>query len=132
VHHRLPLRYRQAELVHCRWAMLGVAGVLAQEILKPDVFWYEAGLPENLPGPFKGINMGGLLAWEFLMMHFVEVRRWQDIRNHGSVNEVRTRSSSPTRDSLPAQLSQAAGQRPSQFSSWRSRADLKAGSQRQS
>jgi light-harvesting complex I chlorophyll a/b binding protein 4 len=79
--------YRQAELVHCRWAMLGVAGVLGQEILRPDVFWYEAGLPENLPGPFKNINMGGLLAFEFLMMHFVEVRRWQDIKNFGSVNE---------------------------------------------
>jgi hypothetical protein len=69
--------------------MLGVAGVLGQEILRPDVFWYEAGLPENLPGPFKNINMGGLLAWEFLLMHWVEVRRWQDYKNFGSVNEVR-------------------------------------------
>ena len=25
-------RHRQAELVHCRWAMLGVAGVLGQEV----------------------------------------------------------------------------------------------------
>jgi len=32
-----------------------VAGILVQEILKPDVFWYNAGLPENLPG----INFGG-------------------------------------------------------------------------
>ncbi len=31
------------------------AGILVQEILKPDVFWYNAGLPENLPG----INFGG-------------------------------------------------------------------------
>jgi light-harvesting complex I chlorophyll a/b binding protein 4 len=69
--------------------MLGVAGVLGQEILRPDVFWYEAGLPENLPGPFKNINMGGLLAWEFILMHWVEVRRWQDYKNFGSVNEVR-------------------------------------------
>eukprot|EP00879_Flechtneria_rotunda_P001857 GHRR01002027.1.p1 GENE.GHRR01002027.1~~GHRR01002027.1.p1 ORF type:complete len:258 (+),score=71.36 GHRR01002027.1:66-839(+) len=79
--------YRQSELVHARWAMLGVAGVLGQEILRPDVFWYEAGLPENLPGPFKNINMGGLLAFEFIMMHFVEVLRWQDYKNFGSVNE---------------------------------------------
>jgi len=84
-----PHRYRQAELVHCRWAMLGAAGVLGQEILNPSVNWYtEAALPQNLPAPFTNINMGGLLAWEFLMMHFVEVRRWQDIRKHGSVNEV--------------------------------------------
>lgn len=69
--------------------MLGVAGVLVQEIVKPDIFFYEAGLPQNLPGPFQNINMGGLLAFEFLMMHFVEVLRWQDYRNHGSVNEVR-------------------------------------------
>ncbi|GFH30626.1 chlorophyll a-b binding protein, chloroplastic, partial [Haematococcus lacustris] len=79
--------YRQSELVHARWAMLGVLGVLVQEIAVPDVFWYDAGRPENLPGPFKNINMGGLLAWEFILMHFVEVRRWQDYRNFGSVNE---------------------------------------------
>jgi hypothetical protein len=72
--------------------MLGVAGVLGQEILRPDVFWYEAGLPENLPGPFKNINMGGLLAWEFILMHFVEVLRWQDYKNFGSVNQVRSSS----------------------------------------
>jgi light-harvesting complex I chlorophyll a/b binding protein 4 len=70
--------------------MLGVAGVLGQEILNPSVNWYtEAALPQNLPAPFTNINMGGLLAWEFLLMHWVEVRRWQDIRKHGSVNEVR-------------------------------------------
>mmetsp|Transcript_37692 Transcript_37692/g.83943 ORF Transcript_37692/g.83943 Transcript_37692/m.83943 type:complete len:265 (+) Transcript_37692:92-886(+) len=79
--------YRQSELQHARWAMLGVAGILVQEIIKPDVFWYEAGEPQNLPEPFKNINMGGLLAWEFLLMHFVEVRRWMDYKNFGSVNE---------------------------------------------
>jgi len=35
--------------------MLGVAGILAQEIVKPGVFFYSAGLPENLPN----INFGG-------------------------------------------------------------------------
>lgn len=78
--------YRQAELVHSRWAMLGVLGILTQELVRPDVFWYEAGLPQNLPGPFKNINMGGLLAFEFWAMHYVEVRRWQDYKNPGSVN----------------------------------------------
>ena len=75
--------------MHARWAMLGVAGVLGAEVFNPDVFWYEAGQPGNLPGPFKDVNMGGLLAFQFCMMHFVEVRRWQDYRVHGSVNEAR-------------------------------------------
>jgi light-harvesting complex I chlorophyll a/b binding protein 4 len=32
--------YRAAELVHARWAMLGVAGILAQEITHPEQWWY--------------------------------------------------------------------------------------------
>jgi hypothetical protein len=74
--------------VHARWAMLGVAGILGAEIARPDMFFYEAGRPENLPEPFTNINMGGLLAWQFCLMHFVEVRRWMDYKNFGSVNEV--------------------------------------------
>jgi len=71
--------YRAAELVHARWAMLGVAGILAQEITHPEQWWYTSGLPENLPAIEVGgkMNIGGLLAWEFLLMHWVEVRRWQ-------------------------------------------------------
>ncbi|KAK9820249.1 hypothetical protein WJX72_008057 [[Myrmecia] bisecta] len=82
--------YKQAELVHCRWAMLGAAGVLGQEIIKPDVWFYNAGLPENaaaVDSTAGGANLAALLGVEFLLMHWVEVRRWQDIRNHGSVNE---------------------------------------------
>ena len=37
-----------------RRAVLGVAGILAQEILKPDVFFYNAGLPENIPNLYFG------------------------------------------------------------------------------
>jgi light-harvesting complex I chlorophyll a/b binding protein 4 len=61
--------------------------------VKPDVFFYNAALPENIPkslffgGPTGKLNYGGLLAWEFLLMHFVEVRRWMDIKKHGSVND---------------------------------------------
>ena len=91
--------------------MLAVAGILVQEITRPDVFFYNAGVPENLPNLYFGgptgavrnlclhalhgvwhrgnerpnhmlmvllqVNLGGLLAWEFLLMHWVEVRRWQ-------------------------------------------------------
>ena len=33
------------------------------------------------------VNLGGLLAWEFLLFHWVELRRWQDIQNHHSVDQ---------------------------------------------
>ena len=68
--------------------MLGVAGILAQEVVHPEQWWYTSGLPENLPAIEVGgkMNIGGLLAWEFLLMHWVELRRWQDIRKPGSVN----------------------------------------------
>ena len=33
------------------------------------------------------VNLGGLLAWEFLLMHWVEVRRYQDIKKHHSVDQ---------------------------------------------
>lgn len=29
----------ESERVHSRWAMLAVAGILVQEIVKPDIFW---------------------------------------------------------------------------------------------
>eukprot|EP00239_Pterosperma_sp_CCMP1384_P006330 CAMPEP_0197853632 /NCGR_PEP_ID=MMETSP1438-20131217/23088_1 /TAXON_ID=1461541 /ORGANISM="Pterosperma sp., Strain CCMP1384" /LENGTH=271 /DNA_ID=CAMNT_0043468109 /DNA_START=49 /DNA_END=864 /DNA_ORIENTATION=+ len=81
--------YRQAELQHGRWAMLGTAGILIQEAVNPDVFWYEAGLPENLPefAQNANLNPGALLAFQFVLMHYVEVRRWQDYKNFGSVNK---------------------------------------------
>lgn len=34
------------------------------------------------------LHTGGLLAFEFVMMHWVENLRFADIKNHGSVNEV--------------------------------------------
>ena len=34
--------------------VLGVSGILAQEILNPGVFWYNAALPENLPNLYFG------------------------------------------------------------------------------
>jgi len=79
--------YRQAELQHARWAMLGVAGILGAEVVNSEQWWYSAGMPENLPHlDGQKTNLGGILAWEFLLMHFVEVRRWQDIRKKDSVN----------------------------------------------
>lgn len=77
--------YRQAELQHARWAMLGVTGIFVQSARIPDTFWYEAALPANLP---EGtMNLGALLGVQFLLMHWVEVRRWQDMKNFGCANK---------------------------------------------
>jgi light-harvesting complex I chlorophyll a/b binding protein 4 len=73
--------FAEAERVHCRWAMLGAAGVLAQEILRPDIFWYETATKVETP-----FGIVGLLAFEFWAMHFVEIKRWQDWRKPNSVN----------------------------------------------
>ncbi|WIA19347.1 hypothetical protein OEZ85_003978 [Tetradesmus obliquus] len=73
--------FAESERVHARWAMLAVAGIMVQEVVKPDVFWYDA--PTKIDLPF---NIVGLLAFEFFAMHFVELKRWQDFRNPGSVD----------------------------------------------
>jgi hypothetical protein len=52
-----------------------------QEIVRPDIFWYDAPTKVDLP-----FNIVGLLAFEFFAMHFVELKRWQDFRNPGSVD----------------------------------------------
>ncbi|CAG9466741.1 unnamed protein product [Pedinophyceae sp. YPF-701] len=73
--------WREAELQHARWAMLGAAGVLAQEIVKPDVNFYDA--PTKIDLPF---SIPTLIGIQFILMHYVEIRRWQDLRKPGSVN----------------------------------------------
>lgn len=73
--------YREAELQNGRWAMAAVAGILAQEVLNPDVFFYEAATKADLPFPILGV-----VAAQFLMMHFVEVRRWRDFVKPGSMD----------------------------------------------
>eukprot|EP00240_Pyramimonas_obovata_P015838 CAMPEP_0118921014 /NCGR_PEP_ID=MMETSP1169-20130426/414_1 /TAXON_ID=36882 /ORGANISM="Pyramimonas obovata, Strain CCMP722" /LENGTH=267 /DNA_ID=CAMNT_0006861661 /DNA_START=74 /DNA_END=877 /DNA_ORIENTATION=- len=74
--------YREAELQNGRWAMAAVAGVLAQEIVNPDVFFYEAAVKADLPFPILGV-----VAAQFLMMHYVEIRRWRDFVKPGSVDK---------------------------------------------
>eukprot|EP00746_Dinoflagellata_sp_MGD_P154442 gnl/MRDRNA2_/MRDRNA2_84808_c3_seq1.p1 gnl/MRDRNA2_/MRDRNA2_84808_c3~~gnl/MRDRNA2_/MRDRNA2_84808_c3_seq1.p1 ORF type:complete len:214 (-),score=17.54 gnl/MRDRNA2_/MRDRNA2_84808_c3_seq1:543-1097(-) len=76
--------FREAELQHCRWAMIGVTGILVGEIVRPDIDFYTA--PQQLEGssPF---SIRVLLAIEFILFHYVEIRRWQDLKNPGSVNQ---------------------------------------------
>ncbi|GAB2289667.1 Chlorophyll a-b binding protein 4, chloroplastic [Dionaea muscipula] len=76
----------QAELQNGRWAMLGVAGMLLPEVLTkigiinvPE--WYDAGKAEYFA------SSSTLFVIEFILFHYVEIRRWQDIKNPGSVNQ---------------------------------------------
>jgi len=73
--------YREAELQNGRWSMLAVAGILGQEIINPSVFFYDAPTKVTLP-----FNILGLVAVEFLAMHYVEIRRWRDFEKPGSVD----------------------------------------------
>lgn len=76
----------QAELVNGRWAMLGVAGMLLPEVFTQIGIinvpkWYDAGKQEYFA------SSSTLFVIEFILFHYVEIRRWQDIKNPGSVNQ---------------------------------------------
>merc|ERR1712167_529959 len=76
--------YRQAELQHARWAMLGVTGILIQGIVKPEVSFMDAG---KKAAESSYASFGTLLVIQLILMGFVEGRRWQDIRKPGSTSE---------------------------------------------
>lgn len=61
--------------------MAAVAGILVQEVVRPDVFWYEAATKVDLP-----FGIFGLVAFQIFAMQWVELLRWQDFRNPGSVD----------------------------------------------
>merc|ERR1740138_655062 len=75
--------YHQAELQHSRWAMLAVAGILVQTIIKPEVSFIDAGsiIAESTYAPF-----GTLLVIQILLMGWAESRRWQDMHKPGSTS----------------------------------------------
>jgi light-harvesting complex I chlorophyll a/b binding protein 4 len=74
--------FAESERVHARWALLGVAGILGQEVLNPSVWWYDA--PTKIDLPF---NILGLVAFQIFTMQWVELLRWQDFKNPGSVDQ---------------------------------------------
>merc|ERR1719183_616823 len=76
--------FREAELQHCRWAMLGVTGILVAELFRPDIDLYTA--PKQIEGSLP-FSIPTLLAIEFLLFHYVEIRRWQDFKNPGAVDQ---------------------------------------------
>lgn len=78
--------YVQAELVNGRWAMLGVVGMLLPEVFtKIGIInapqWFDAGKQEYFA------SSSTLFVIEFILFHYVEIRRWQDIKNPGCVNQ---------------------------------------------
>lgn len=80
--------YRQAELQHCRWAMLGVVGILVPELLTklgignfPE--WNVAGAAAQFPKE----EIPSLVIAQIALMGWAEFRRWADMENPGSVNE---------------------------------------------
>ncbi|XP_058757518.1 photosystem I chlorophyll a/b-binding protein 6, chloroplastic-like [Vicia villosa] len=77
--------FAQAELVHGRWAMLGVSGILIPEILEgmgyiKNYSWYTAGSVHYFADPIT------LFIVQLALMGWVEGRRWADIVNPGSVD----------------------------------------------
>ncbi|KAJ7539646.1 hypothetical protein O6H91_11G108300 [Diphasiastrum complanatum] len=75
----------QSEIVHCRWAMLGAAGIFIPEALtKLGILntppWYTAGEAEYFADPTT------LFIVELILFGWAEGRRWADIIKPGSVN----------------------------------------------
>ncbi|XP_050947227.1 chlorophyll a-b binding protein 7, chloroplastic isoform X8 [Cucumis melo] len=76
---------QQAELVHCRWAMLGAAGIFIPEFLtKIGILntpsWYSAGELEYFT------DTTTLFIVELIFIGWAEGRRWADILKPGCVN----------------------------------------------
>ncbi|XP_059633615.1 photosystem I chlorophyll a/b-binding protein 5, chloroplastic [Cornus florida] len=76
--------YVQAELVHARFAMAGVAGILATDLLRVTGIsnlpvWYEAGAMK-----FSFASTRTLFIVQLILMGFVETKRYMDFANPGS------------------------------------------------
>ncbi|KAJ9567636.1 hypothetical protein OSB04_003602 [Centaurea solstitialis] len=76
--------YVQAELVHARFAMAGVAGILFTDLLRVTGIsnlpvWYEAGATK-----FDFASTRTLFIVQLLLMGFVETKRYMDFTNPGS------------------------------------------------
>ncbi|XP_010939425.1 photosystem I chlorophyll a/b-binding protein 5, chloroplastic [Elaeis guineensis] len=76
--------YVQAELIHCRFAMAGVAGILVTDLLRVTGIsklpvWFEAGAAK-----YEFASTGALFVVQLLLMGFVETKRYMDFINPGS------------------------------------------------
>jgi light-harvesting complex II chlorophyll a/b binding protein 4 len=73
------MRFRECELLHSRWAMLGLVGAAAAEAAT-GVSWVDAGKveleqPQYLGFPLPGLTVGALTASEGLWRGYREVAR---------------------------------------------------------
>merc|ERR1719321_100582 len=75
--------YRQAELMHARWAMLAVLGIIVQGVVRPDVGFMDAG---KISADRSYTPFGTLLVIQLVLMSWAEGRRWQDIRKPGATS----------------------------------------------
>ncbi|VAH33009.1 unnamed protein product [Triticum turgidum subsp. durum] len=69
--------YREAELIHGRWAMAAVLGIFIGQAYS-GVPWFEAGAQPGAVAPF---SFGSLLGTQLLLMGWVESKRWVDFFN---------------------------------------------------
>lgn len=75
-------RFREAEVLHARWAMLGVAGMVAVE-LEPNApggwldaaLWFKNGEPGSYVGNPLPVSLGAVVAIQFLSMSISELKR---------------------------------------------------------
>ncbi|XP_043712610.1 photosystem I chlorophyll a/b-binding protein 5, chloroplastic isoform X1 [Telopea speciosissima] len=82
--------YVQAELVHARLAMAGVAGILFTDLLRVTKIsnlpvWYEAGAVK-----FNFASTETLFIVQLLLMGFAETKRYMDFTNPGSQSQEGT------------------------------------------
>lgn len=69
--------YREAELIHGRWAMAAVLGIFVGQAWS-GISWFTAGADSGAIAPF---SFGTLLGTQLLLMGWVESKRWADFLN---------------------------------------------------
>ena len=87
--------YREAELIHARWAMLGAAGCIAPEVLgkigfipeSTGLVWFKSGVIPPLGEYDYWCDPFSLFFGQVVLMQFAELRRYQDWKKPGSMGE---------------------------------------------
>jgi len=81
--------FAQAELLHARFAMLGCLGILAPEAASDlGVQWPGAGVNWVDAATYTyDADSKVYFVIQLFLMHWVEIRRYQDMQKEGSVNQ---------------------------------------------